>query len=267
MTEKYTNTITILTFCSAFTDFLIITPADYLYPRDRIVHIMISSAIFLIVAQMINKIDFNKLFFKFTAVILLSARLVLLVVGYSGYFRIFYGNSTVGIAIFTALILFMAIRLRSENISLMGDFYISVNILMFVLLMFSLKNISASNICSVNSDFIFSLQKLFVFFDVFTISVALYDKNRKWQIQKRFVAVSTAVFILISFFQGFCIKGDMLYSISPLQSLLQIFSGNTVKRYDYIFNLFFAFNYFGAVILYSVTLKKLFKSEIQFENN
>ena len=103
MINKYNKTIVVLAFCSAFTDFLIAVPVNELYPRDRIVHIIISSAIFVMIGHILNKIDFSENFLKNTAVLVLAARLVWLIYGFCEYFRIFYGNNTGGILFFTAV--------------------------------------------------------------------------------------------------------------------------------------------------------------------
>ncbi|MBQ5312511.1 MAG: hypothetical protein J6J58_04735 [Oscillospiraceae bacterium] len=63
--------------------------------------------------------------------------------------------------------------------------------------------------------------------------------------------------IVITILQGLCVSGNMLYSISPLQALPQIFFTETIKRYDYIFTIYYTFDYFAAVMLYTWSIKTL----------
>ena len=67
----------------------------------------------------------------------------------------------------------------------------------------------------------------------------------------------SAVFIVsIKLLQGLCIKGNMMYSITPLQSLFQIYSGNTIKRIDYYLAVVQSVNYFTTVSMYIAVIKK-----------
>lgn len=261
MTKKYNKTIIILALCSVFTDFLINTPANIFYPRDRIIHIIISAVIFTVTAHMVNAVNFKIDILKFIAIVALTIRLICFVYKFSEYFRKFYGNNTANIIVFTIIVFVMVFKINKKNISQLGAFYIIANFMVLILFAADLKKVGIVNLYSVNADFNFNFSKLTIFFDIFTISIVSEDKISKWKNQKSFIFISTAVFAAITLFQGFCIKGDLLYSLSPLQSVLQILSGNTIKRYDYVFNLFFTFNYFGAIILYSIAVKKLVNTE------
>ena len=250
-----------------FTDFLIAVPLEIFYPRDRIIHIIISALVFLLIACVINIINSDSLFFRITVFVLLSAKMIFLIYGFSEYFRMFYGNGNFGIVTLTIVIFVMIFKMNDKSLGQTGGFYIVSNFILITMLIMCAKRIDVINIHSTGKTFEFSADKLFLFFDVFTISAISSDKKTKFRIQKRYIVISSVVFIFISILQGLSIKGELLYSLSPLQSLIQIFSGNTVRRYDYIFNLFFTFNYFGAVIMYSAVLKKILNTEKYFENN
>lgn len=66
---------------------------------------------------------------------------------------------------------------------------------------------------------------------------------------------SLCFIVSVTLLQGLCIKGNMMYSITPLQSLFQIYSGNTIKRIDYYLAIVQSVNYFVTVILYIATIK------------
>ena len=267
MTEKYNQTIIILAFCSAFTDFLTNTPADAFYPRDRIIHTIISALIFMFVAYIINSINFERAVLQHISIIIFIIRLVFISYKFSSYFRMFYGNSTVGIVLFTIIVFIMVIGMNDNNISQIGGFYIIVNIIMLVLFIIFIDKADAVNIYTIDNEFNLSFEKIFVLFDVFTISVISENKMSKWKNQKKYIVLCVLAFAGIILVQGLCIKGELLYSLSPLQAVLQILSGKTVKRYDYLMNLFFIFNYFGAIVLYSTAVRKLLNAERYFEKN
>ncbi|MBQ6928802.1 MAG: hypothetical protein IJN27_00645 [Oscillospiraceae bacterium] len=85
--------------------------------------------------------------------------------------------------------------------------------------------------------------------------------------QKNFLLAVLFAFTGITLLQGLCIKGNLLYSLSPLQALVQIFSGEVVKRYDYFFAVMFTVNYFGAIMLYVLAVIKLIDKEKAVEKN
>lgn len=267
MTKKYNQSITILAFCSALIDFLVTVPPEMIYPRDRIIHILISAVGFMFIAYLTDKINFYNKFFRITAFLLISVKIIFMVYRYSEYTRMLYGNSTWEIIFFTAAVFVMVQRINDNSIGQVGSFYIFANVLLFILLIVSAHRMKAINIYSLNNTFEFSAGKLFWFFDVFTISVMTENTKAKKSSQKQYIALSTAVFMIITVIQGLNIKGNLLYSLSPLQSLMQIFSGTTVKRYDYIFNLFFTFDYLGAIIMYSAALKKIYGLEGNVEKS
>ena len=61
----------------------------------------------------------------------------------------------------------------------------------------------------------------------------------------------------ITVLQGLCIRGNVLYNISPLQALIQVFSTKTIMRFDYIFTIWGTLVYFGAVMLYMWVIKNI----------
>ena len=59
----------------------------------------------------------------------------------------------------------------------------------------------------------------------------------------------------------------MLYSIAPMQSLFQIYSGVTVRRFDYVFTVLQSINYFAMIMLYVWTIKCVCKKETIVEKS
>ncbi|MBQ3008846.1 MAG: hypothetical protein IJD80_04570, partial [Oscillospiraceae bacterium] len=55
--------------------------------------------------------------------------------------------------------------------------------------------------------------------------------------------------IMLSIYAFSCLKGNLLYSISPLQMLFRISNGVLIDNFDAIFNLLLYFAYFSAIIV------------------
>ena len=113
-----------------------------------------------------------------------------------------------------------------------------------------------ANIYSNGTEVVFSLSKIYVFFDIFTLTVIVNSTKERVYVQKRYMLYSAVFIVAITLLQGLCIKGNMMYSITPLQSLFQIYSGNTIKRIDYYLAVVQSVNYFTTVSMYFAVIKK-----------
>ena len=266
--NEYKYSIITLAFCSAFTHFTVSAPYREVYSAERIYCIAISVFLSLFVAILIDRIDFNKNVFRYSALSIIVFRMIYTVCRYVQYYQTFYGEGAVGIIFLTAVVMVLLLVYKNSNIKSMYYFFLVSNLLIGILvLIMSTGLMNTANIYSNYVSIRGNYDTVFVFFDVFTIAVILKDKKDRRQVQKRFLSISAVVFAAVTLLQGLCIKGDLLYSISPLQSLVQVFSGETVKRYDYVFNILFTINYFGAVVLYGFTIRELINKEKSIENS
>ena len=109
-----------------------------------------------------------------------------------------------------------------------------------------------ANIYSNSTVFDFNMKKLPVLFDIITVCVIAVSKQDKMFVGNRFLIISGIYMVFITLLQGLCIKGNMMYSVSPLQALPQIFFTETIKRYDYIFTIY----YINNITNYSTSRRK-----------
>ena len=259
--KEYSCSITVLTFCSAFTEFMASMPDRAVFPKERILGLMVLCFASYILSKLINTINFENGLLKIFSLVILSVRLVYIICGYIQYHRTFYGDGAVWLLVFTVLTAVVVYGKNKRIYTVYIWFLISNICIIFLLMLLSADLINAANIYSVNSLSVIYPDTMFVFSDVFTIALIIKDKKEKALVQHSFLLITLTVLVGITLLQGLCIKGDLLYSISPLQSLVQIFSGKTVKRYDYIFNILFTINYFGAVMLYIIGFNSLINKE------
>ena len=258
MTKTNIYTITVLSFCSALLDFMMMTDIQAVFPRDRIIHIFISAMIAVVAILLFKNIKYENKTAKIISASVIILRMLILFKNFAVFFHTFHGSNTVGIVIFSLTVIFIFWNYIYEKTHLMYSFFIMFYISFTVLvILLSVKELNVANIYSNSQSFYFNIEKLFVFFDIFTISVIVKDKKQRIYVQKNYTALVSLFMIVITILQGLCVSGNLLYSVSPLQALPQIFFTETIKRYDYIFTIYYTFDYFAAVMLYTWSIKTL----------
>ncbi|MBQ7816772.1 MAG: hypothetical protein IJ339_05415 [Oscillospiraceae bacterium] len=268
MSKTYNYSIIALAVCSALVDFWVISPDELFYTRDRILHLIISFVIALCICFVFKNARFDIGVLKYTALVMIAFRTVWIIYNFIQYFHIFHGSNTVGIIIFTYIVFFTVWNFEKDKLQQIYIFFTAFNVVMvFLFLLLSFKYLNVINLYSNELKFNFEPQKLFAFFDVITLSMLTARGKKRINCHKKYLFISVTLMLLFTVVQGMCIKGNILYSLSPLQALTQIFSTQTVKRFDYVFTVFNTFNYFGAVILYASALKYGLKRENNFEKN
>lgn len=258
MEKNQVNNIVALSFCTTIFCFAICGQTETVFPRDRIIHILLSAfigAVFIYAAQYT---DFHNPYLKYLAAVAVTARMFYLMLGFSNYFHIFHGSNTMAIIIFTAVTAVMTFYISDDKSGNIHIFFLLFNIVFITLmLLFACPKINVSNIYANETSFSFEFSKLYMFFDLFTILIIVPKGKSRVNGQKKYLLYSVMFMSAATLLQGLCVRGNMMYSISPLQALFQIFSGNTIKRVDYIFAMLQTVNYFAAVILYSIAVKNV----------
>ena len=85
---------------------------------------------------------------------------------------------------------------------------------------------------------------------VLPLGICISEKKRgKNRHSALFMMFFLLMIVFLAVFAYGCIKGNMRYSISPLQIVFQISSSRLVKNYDGIFTLCGLFMFYGSVIL------------------
>ena len=249
--------VILFSFCSTLTDFLLLEN-NTVYPRDRIIHIIISAAFSFCVIYFFQIICNKNILFDFFILGLITVRFIFQCKNYIDYFHIFHGTTTLSIILFTVLVMYMFIKYIPPKTYLLYHFGVIVNILMLTgILLLTYHRFNVINIYSNCISFEFSSDKLFYCLDIFYVYILVDDKKKRISCQKIYLLATAIFMIAITLIQGLTVSGNILYSLSPLQSLMQIVTTHTVKRFDYIFAVFFTFNYFAAVMIYIWAVKKI----------
>lgn len=262
MEKTYLRSFALLGFCGAAVDFMVCGSMRPVFPRDRILHIFISAAASFAVVYIIQNIDFSKGVIKQLTALAITARILTMTYSLVQYFHLFHGSNTLAILLCAVGAALLVYNMEQGRILQLYSFFMAVNVV-FVLLILLLcaGKLKVSNIYANDVSFSFSVSELFLFADLLTLAALIPKGKGRIYAQNRYIAFSALFILCTTLLQGLCVRGDLLYSISPLQSLFQIYSGNTIKRFDYFMAIIQTINYFGAVILYVLAMQKLFKPQ------
>ncbi len=259
--KKYSvNSITTLAFCCAMVDFLTFSNQGFLFPRDRIFHTVISSAISFFIVYIFQYVNIKNGYIKIIAVVFSVWRMCSLYLEFIDYFSKFHGSNKVSITILTIFLIVTICKFMDNKNYEIYVFFIIINVLLTVLMIIlSVPEINTMNLYCNKTDFNFEYNKLPIFWEIIAIPMFFNNKSERISSSKKYILVSTCIIIATTILQGLCVQGNMLYSVSPLQSLMQVFTTDTVRRFDYIITMFQTFNYFGAIILYTWLLNVAYK--------
>ena len=258
--RKYSvNSITTLTFCCAMIDFLTFSYEGFLFPRDRIFHITISSFVAIFSIYVLQYIDYDKMYVRILLVGFAVYRMVSIYLKFIDYFSTFHGSNKVAITILTAFLILTICKFMGYKNYEIYIFFIMLNVVSSALIiLLSLDQINTMNLYSNDISFSFKYNKLPIFWELLAIPTFFEDKNDRINSSKKYVIITTSFMIIATLLQGLCVQGNILYSAPPLQSIMQIFTTETVRRFDYILTIFQTFNYFGAIMLYTWLLKGMY---------
>ncbi len=148
-------------------------------------------------------------------------------------------------------------RIKSEKF--IYPFAILVLLMIAATIILNIKNFSAANLYRrtptlKNLDF-FNIT-LFDYIIPLNVLVNEKDKNiKKSAISSVFWSFILVLIIIVLNFG--CLKGDLLYSISPLQSLFRISTGNIVRNFDALFNYCLYFAYATGILLICCAYMKI----------
>ena len=268
MNSKCINSIIVFSLCSTLLDFMIIPQNSIIFPRDRTVHIIISAFVAYFFTLIIEKIDFTKGIQRIALMSVIGVKTVFTINNFINYFSVFYGSDTFGIIFLTIVTSLFGYSLKEKSIEQLYAFFVLTNILMLtVILIFSADKLNVGNIYSNDISILFSGYKLHIFFDIFTIAAVTPTGKIRKNAQKIYLFTAATMCVALTLLQGLAVKGNMMYSITPLQAISQIISGTTVRRFDYIITIFQSVNYFAAIIFYVWAIKIIFNrgEKVEFE--
>ncbi len=174
------------------------------------------------------------------------------IAGMNSYMKVYHRQSPVWVNIvITTVLIIILCRYKSVETEKLA---MPVCVLaLFILVMIVFLNIFKANPANLYSNNNISEAERYnvTMFD-FIIPMAVILNYRNSANRKRtlsFIFLTGFTLISVTIFIFSCIKGNLLYSISPLQMAFQISSGTQISNFDAYYSFFLWFCYFGSIIL------------------
>lgn len=176
------------------------------------------------------------------------------------YLRVYHNKNAESIVIMTMFLLLIFVVFKDI------DFY-RFSKLLFWFSAVLILTVIALNINKVNVYNLFSHSKLPA--DLGIGSITLFDYiipmclvqnsfglKEKYKPIKTIIVIDLLIITLI-FFIYLCFKGDLVYSISPLQLIFQLSGGEYIRNFDAMFSFILIMLYFASVILILWSIKEI----------
>ena len=166
------------------------------------------------------------------------------------YMKIYHGqtsaNSTILLTFFTILLLSFIKDSRIAQLYFL--LFAGVVLLMVILFILNVGKISSYNLYtqSQNNQIVFD-GTLFDYIVPYIASIKSTGRKAKSTAVFSLIFTNLA-FIIITISAFMTIKGNLLYSLSPLQMLFQVSSTSLIRNFDALFNYLVYFSYFGALV-------------------
>lgn len=251
--------INILFFTYAFFCFTVSLPQSSANCLDWIRYIVLNGALYLIYTALLAD---NKNFKPLADFILLLYIIFLIsaqAVKIWRYIKIYHGQtsafSAVIITIFTLIIL--SVIEKEHIIQLSMPLFSAVIILLLTVMLLNIDKFNGLNLYANKSINPFS--ENITLFDCavpYIITVKKIGKNTKKTAVFTIICTTIAI-ILITIFCFMSVRGNLLYSLSPLQMVFQISSTTLIRNFDALYNLYVFFSYFRSLALLFVSYKTI----------
>lgn len=261
--------IYILALCYSVFSFAMAVPSEKMSVYDWIVSIVLNGILYVFLSLIIftdrKPQPIADLILLIYILLLIAKQLNYL----NNYMKIYHRQtSTFGNIVITVVLLFIFSSMGYTKTAGLASPSAALTIILIVMLIF--LNIGKINPANLNAKY--SLNTITYFnvtlFDyIIPMSLALYGGGKDTKKKAVFtVIIQMFVLIILTVVAFSCIKGDLLYSISPLQILFQVSSGNLIKNFDAIFNLLLYFSYFSSILLLVCAYSKI-KQRFRYFSN
>ncbi|MEG2192878.1 MAG: hypothetical protein RRX95_06350 [Oscillospiraceae bacterium] len=168
------------------------------------------------------------------------------------YSRLMHSKSAAltNLIITVVVIIYLVNFYDSHSAQMALPLFFIISIMFVMILILNGEKLNAVNIYSQNQEITIGYCDVTMFDYLIPLSIILKDKPKQAKSKTiKFIIFSTLFFIVVTIFNGMCLEGNILYSLTPLQSIFQFTDSSLIKRYDHIFTLFIYFGYFGALIV------------------
>lgn len=241
-----------MVLCYAFLSFAVLIPNEKMNIINWITSLAFNTAIYTVYSLFLIKNSTLKplasLIILIYLIYILSARIRTIY----QYLKLYHGNNSAAHILFITL-LFILIIVADKNLQIykMAPIFVCAIILFAaILLIINFKNINAYNLYFHKKSEIIEINNVTLFDYIIPMAVIAnsIEGYKKYQAIYTVNLISYVLIILI-FISFSVFKGDLLYSLSPLQCIIQVSQTNLINNYDAMFNFLICFIYFGSILL------------------
>ena len=168
------------------------------------------------------------------------------------YVEVFHSrNISITLFITTGIILIYLVNFYDSHFAQGAvPLFCGIVLMILLVLLLNISKASAVNIYSHNPKYSINLYDITFFDWIIPVSIILKEKGEKAKPHVyKTIFLICGVFIVVAIMQGLCIRGNSLYSLSPLQALFQISTSKLIKRYTYIYTLLLYMGYFASLMI------------------
>lgn len=248
--------------------FIMADTQQMLYTNQRIFMIIVSFAVNILLIFLLNTSNEKIYIIKFLTIIFILFSIVKNYFIFNNYIAIYHGYKSSLILFFTFVIIIYALNFYHNNIIQIVPFLFAINVFMIGLsLVLTFNKINPGNLYAANSGIMFDFKQIYIMDELLMLNILLIDNKKQFK-KSAFQAVYICftIFFIFTMLQGLILRGNTLYSISPLQAIAQISYNLTIKRYDYIFTSLWTFNYFSSIFI-SISAYRALKQSMKISNN
>jgi len=250
----------LLLFCYVFFSFAVAMPEVPMNVYDWIRRIAVSSAVLITLIIVFFE---QRVLNKYVSIIigiflfLLTARRINNMYSYMQLYhqQIYYYSDYIVIA-FAVIMMYSIKEKRIYQLSL--PFVSITAILIMLLIVLNYNKFNPSSLYLEYSSVKTGLFSVTLFDYIIPMYLLFSTGNKKIRSKGiAFVFITDFILIIIIIFIFGCIKGDLLYSLSPLQIIFQISGTEQMKNYDAIFNILLYFSFFSSVAVNIAAYKNI----------
>lgn len=255
--------IDMLFFCYAFFSFSVYEPIGKMNIYSWFMLLTLNSMIYIFITLFLGDNYRLKPLCQFAILIYIFYLIGAQTIKMWKYINLYHSRTSVfSTIIVTAVVILLLINTDSDRIT---DLYLPISFMLFLLIIaVFFLNISKVSRYNLNySDKELFMNNYITLFDYIIPYNLIKKQGNKKTRESSFLFIIKSNLILFSLviYAFLCVKGDLLYRLSPLQMLFRISATNYVRNFDAMFNFLLYFAYFGtltALILAYKSVKKQF---------
>ncbi len=259
MPKIKSNALVYLCFCYSIFSFATTILDKTIYTKEWIVYIIINSALTLIVSILLINIKEYNFFQDLILVSFIIFSITKHIKNFSEYINITHNDySLFNILFLSGIVIIYLFSFHSESLRRISPIVFNMIIFMLIITFaLNINKIVAVNIYTQPQNYYLSLRYIQVFDWVIPLCILYDEKKEDKKKIFTFIIINALALITISILTGLILRGDILYSLSPLHSLFTISKGVIIQRYDYLFTVFLIIAFFCVLLLNIGSVNKI----------